>query len=64
MASARKARELGEALVITVQGNANEARKLINRGADVNYVHIFVYKLKERSVTRLVQAAVLGHANV
>jgi hypothetical protein len=32
MAAARRARELGKAL-LNVGGNANEARRLINRGA-------------------------------
>ena len=39
MAEVRMAKELGEDLV-KVDGNADEARRLINRGADVNYVQI------------------------
>ena len=63
MSAARKARELGEALV-EVGGNTNEARKLIKRGADVNYVVKFMHEGVERSMTPLVQAASLGHANI
>ena len=63
MASARKARGLGVAL-IKVEGNANEARRLINRGADVKYVYRFIHEGVERSKTPLIEAAALGHANV
>jgi hypothetical protein len=63
MAAARKARELGEALV-DVGGNASEARKLIKRGANVNYVVRFMSEGVERSITPLITAAGLGHANV
>jgi hypothetical protein len=59
MAAASRARELGEALVL-VEGNANEARRLINRGADVNYVGRRIDEGVERSITPLIQAAVLG----
>ena len=44
MAAAKRFRELGEAFV-EVQGNANKARPrmLINRGADVNYMHRYMH---------------------
>ena len=63
MAAARRSRELGEALV-AVQGNANEARKLIGRGADVNYVAKRIIEGGEDSTTPLIQASLGGHANV
>ena len=50
MAAARKARELGEALV-NVGDNVNEARRLINKGADVNYVVKWMVEGMERSTT-------------
>ena len=63
MSEARMARELGEALVKD-HGNANEARKLIDRGAYINYVVRWIHEGKELSTTPLIQAAVLGHANI
>ena len=47
-----------------VGDNVNEARRLINRGADVNYVHRFVQEGMEMSITALGNAAFGGHANV
>jgi ankyrin repeat protein len=64
MDAAGRARELGLALVF-VEGNTNEARRLISSGADVNYVHRWLDGGKEfRSVTPLIRAAGLAHANV
>ena len=63
MAAARKARELGEALIM-VKGNASEARKLIEKGADLNYVYKLVCDGEEESTTPLNEAALGGHANV
>ena len=59
MAAARRARELGEAHV-KVQGNVNEDRRLINRGADVNYVVRWMHEGVEKSMTPLNQAAGLA----
>ena len=63
MSAARKARELGEALV-EVGGNTNEARKLIKRGADVNYVYRFMRDGMGNTMTPLIQAVGLSDANV
>ena len=56
-------RELGKDLVF-VEGNANEARRLIKRGADVNYVYRFMRDGMGKTMTPLIQAVGLGDANV
>jgi hypothetical protein len=55
MAAARKARELGEALV-RVEGNANKARRLISRGADVNYVYRLMHEGEYKCMKPMIQA--------
>ena len=52
MDAARRASELGEALVIASQDNMIvEICRLLTAGADVNYVHIQMHEGKERSTT-------------
>ena len=64
MAVARRAAELGVALVIASQGNQIiEICSLLTQGADVNYVHRFMHEGEENSTTPLIQAALNGHAD-
>jgi ankyrin repeat protein len=79
MDAARRASELGVALVLASERNMIidmcgllsqgadvnyvAVRVLMSRGADVNYVHRYMHEGKEISTTPLIQAAVNGHAD-
>ena len=64
MAAARRAAEMGKALIVASQDNKIiDICRLLTMGADVNYVHILMHKGQERSTTPLIQAALYGHAD-
>jgi ankyrin repeat protein len=60
----RRTDELGKALIGASQdGNVLDICRLINQGADVEYVFKFIHEGLERSITPLILAAGLGHAD-
>ena len=64
MASARRAAEMGEALVIASQDNKIiDICRLLTMGADVNYVDRWMQEGEEISTTPLIRAALCGHAD-
>ena len=64
MAAARRAAELGVALVIASRDNQIiDICRLLTQGADVNYMHRFMHEGQEMSTTPLIMAALKGHAD-
>ena len=64
MAALRRAAELSMALIYMDKDDVNNARRLINSGADVNFVARKMNGEEELDTTPLIQAATSGHANV
>ena len=55
---------MGVALVRASQaGNVMDMCRLINQGADVNYIRKIMHEGKERGMTPLTRAAVMGHVD-
>ena len=64
MDAARRASELGEALVCAIEHNMIiDICRLLSQGADVNYVQRWMDEGKEMSTTPLIEAAFNGHAD-
>ena len=64
MAAARRAEELGRALLVASGDNKIiDICRLLTQGADVNYVHRFMHEGRELSTTPLIEAASKGHAD-
>jgi ankyrin repeat protein len=64
MDAARRASELGVALVLASERNMIiDICRLLSQGADVNYVARKTHAGKEQSTTPLIRAAFKGHAD-
>lgn len=63
VSAAKRASQLGMELVCASQGEIVEICRLLNAGADVNYVHVYRQGGQEFSTTPLLQAVAFGFAD-